>query len=97
MSHPTFRAFTHDELEELGLDWKASGEPIIQSEAHDKRRWYTIVRIIFEHDGAFWRIDRMDPATEMQEGQDIWSSDPVVAVRVEPYSVTITKYRPVTS
>lgn len=89
------REFSHDELEELELDYSTDGAPIVECEPWDKRRWYTVMRIIFEHDGALWRIYRMDPATEMQEGQDKWGSDPVVATRMEPYEVTVTKYRPV--
>lgn len=89
------RGFSHDELEELGLDWKRSGPPVIECETIDKRRWYSVMRIVFRHDGAFWQINRSDPATEMQEGQDIWIDDPVKAVQVEPYEATVTKYRPV--
>lgn len=89
------REFSHEELEELELDWRTSGGVVKESEVYDRMRWAAVLRIVFAYDGAFWQIDRMDPATEMQEGQDIWDADPVVATRVEPYEVTVTKYRPV--
>lgn len=91
------RTFTHDELEDLELNWSTGGAPIVQCTPRHKRRWYTVMRIVFEHDGAFWQIDRMDPATEMQEGQDRWESDPVVATQVEPYEATVIRYRPVSA
>lgn len=91
----TTRTFTVAELEELQLDYLDSGAPIVQCEAYDKRRWYTVMRIVFEHDSALWQIERMDPNSEIQEGQDKWSSDPVVATQVEAYEVPVTKYRAV--
>lgn len=93
----TTRTFTHEELEELQLDWSSSGAPIVECEAYDKRRWYTIMRIVFEHDGALWQIERMDPNSEIQEGQDTWASDPVTATLVESYEVSVIKYRPVSA
>ena len=88
----TTRTFTHDELKELDLDWRDHGGLIVSCESIDKARWYTLMRIVFEHDGSLWEIFRMDPATEMQEGQDIWDMDPVTAYQVEPYEATVTKY-----
>ena len=91
------RTFTHDELEDLSLDWSTAGDPIVSCEAYGKHRWYTVMRIVFTYEDALWQIERMDPATEIQEGQDIWSSDPVVATQVEPYEVPVIKYRPVSA
>ncbi len=40
----------------------------------------------------------MDPATEMQEGQDRWIEDTkgmVTAIKVKPVPITVTKWEPV--
>jgi len=88
------RTFTRDELEELGLP---DSEYVVHTEQVDTRRWYTVHTCVFHTDeeGPLWRVKYYEPATEMQE-QDTWNDETTVkAVEVEPYEVTVTKYRPI--
>lgn len=81
------RNFTVEELEEeYDLPWGA-----IYEETVDKRRWYSVLELVFlADDGKHYMVDYMDPATEMQDGQDRWedSRGYVEATQVEPVEVT---------
>ena len=88
----TKRTFTRDELEEIGVPW----EGYVYNEQVDERRWSTVHECVFRSEDKLWRVTYQLPATEMQEC-DVWfDENPVGAVQVEPYEVTVTKYRPVT-
>lgn len=73
------RKFSVEELEEdYDLPWGA-----VSDEVADKHRWYTIHELVFKaDDGHHYEVNYMDPATEMQEGQDRWFDDPMTAVKV---------------
>lgn len=86
----TTRDLTVDELEELGLPWEK-----LASEVVSEHRWYTRRTAVFEHEGAFWQVEFMDPASELQEGQEIWDSTVVTAVQVEKRPVTVVRWFPV--
>ena len=88
------RTFTRDELEELGLP---DSDHTIHTEQIDERRWYSIHELVFriEDNGPLWRVNYYEPLTELQE-HDTWNDQKTIgAVQVEPYEVTVTKYRPV--
>lgn len=91
----TTRTFTADELE----DWQIAegGSAVVHDEVVRKARWYTEHRAVFQHDGQLWAVTYRDPATEMQEDVDLYASDPVTAILMKPYEVTVTKYRPVSA
>jgi hypothetical protein len=89
------REFTVEELEEeYDLPYDA-----VSNEELDKHRWYTVRELVFKaDDGFFYEVSYMDPATEMQEGQDRWDEDhrgKVEAIRVEAKEVTAVEWVPV--
>jgi hypothetical protein len=57
-----------------------------------RHRWYTMRLVVFERDGALLGFYYMDPATEMQEGQDLFEGDPVPVFPVVAREVTTTRY-----
>lgn len=65
----------------------------VQSEIHDETRWTTVKHTVFERKDEFVLVEHHEGATEMQE--DVWESYPPDVFAVEPYQVTVTKYRPV--
>ena len=87
------REFTIEELEEeYDLPYGA-----VSDVEFDKHRWYTVRTLVFKADDGFhYEVDYMDPATEMQEGQDRWDYDYktglVSAVRVVEEEVVTTKW-----
>jgi hypothetical protein len=89
---PTTRIFTEDELDEFDIGpWNAvSFEPV------EKHRWYTVHDMIFEHEGKHWLVSYMDPATEMQDGQErYFDPDRIEAVEVHEVEVITKKWMPV--
>lgn len=93
---PATRRFAADELNDLELDWaNATGDPVVHVADMGSGRWYRYEQVVFKHDGQLWQIDRQRPLTEIQEN-DPWNGEDVVtATLVEPYEVTVTKYRAV--
>ena len=94
MAHVT-RKFTVEELEEVyDLPYEA-----IHQDTVDKRRWYSVVELVFlADDEKHYMVDYMDPATEMQEGQERWDEDSkgfVEAILVEPVEVKTIEWQPV--
>ncbi len=90
------REFSIEDLEEeYDLPYGA-----VSNVEFDKHRWYTVRELVFKaDDGYFYEVGYMDPATEMQEGQDRWDYDYktglVPAIRVEEVEVVTTKWVPV--
>jgi len=88
------RNFTVEELEEdYDLPYGA-----VYEETIDKRRWYSVLELVFKaDDDKYYMVDYMDPATEMQEGQDRWDdySGHVEATLVEPIEVVTVKWQAV--
>lgn len=60
-----------------------------------KHRWYTKRLVVFEREGELWGFYYLDPATEMQEGQDRFEMVPVPVVRVRSREVTSIVYEAV--
>jgi len=94
MAHVT-RKFTVEELEEVyDLPYEA-----IYQDTVDKRRWYSVVELVFlADDEKHYMVDYMDPATEVQEGQERWDEDSkgfVEAILVEPIEVKTIEWQPV--
>lgn len=55
-------------------------------------RWETYHTAVFKRGDEYVALDYSEPATEMQEGQDQSIAE---FYSVEPYEVTVTKYRKV--
>ncbi|HKO83925.1 MAG TPA: hypothetical protein VJ140_05040 [Actinomycetota bacterium] len=66
------RTFTVAELE--GLEVYPGSPKVLANVEGEQHRWYTDRYLTFEHDGAFWRVTYMEPASEQQEGQATWDS-----------------------
>lgn len=97
MSYVT-RTFEAEFLtEEICVTWGKSSKRVVLHEAVDKRRWYTNTRVIFSHEDQLWEIFYMDPASEVQEGQDRFYENPVKATLVEPFEKTVIDYRKVSA
>lgn len=90
------REFSIEDLEEeYDLPYES-----VSNEEFDKHRWYTVRTLVFKaDDGYHYEVGYMDPATEMQEGQDRWDYDYktglVSAIRVEAKEVTTIEWVPV--
>ena len=91
------RDFSIEDLEEE-YDLPFGGETSFKR--GDKHRWYTICEVVFKaKDGNYYMVDYMEPASEMQEGQDRWFDHDgfVTGTQVEPKEVTTIKWVPVVS
>lgn len=75
------------------LEQELTSEDIVSDVMVDKRRWYSIHRVIFRHEGKFYEAKPMIPASELQEDQDAYGDDPVECPEVFPYEKTVTDYR----
>ncbi|MGB3945386.1 MAG: hypothetical protein WBK76_00945 [Candidatus Saccharimonadales bacterium] len=62
----------------------------VSNEHTGEGRWETYHTAVFRRDGEYVALDYSKPATEMQEGQDQSVAE---FYSVEPYEVTVTKYR----
>jgi hypothetical protein len=83
--------------EEMGLGTYPSSA-IVLDEEFDSRRWYTVRRVVFFHGDAFWEVFYNKPATEMQEGQDMFDdASDVKATQVKPQMVSAVTFVPVLS
>ena len=93
------RQFTIEELEEE-YDLPYGGYEL-SFKRIDKHRWYTICEVVFKaDDGLTYMVDYLEPATEMQEGQDRWpidnyTNETVLGIQVEPQEIITTKWVPV--
>ena len=91
-----FPAEDLDEVRYLNVgDWY---EEYILLENHyiTSGRWSERWEMIFRHNGKFWGVMYEVPSTEMQEGMDSFDQNldgTVDVYEVEPYEVTVTKYR----
>jgi hypothetical protein len=58
-------------------------------------RWYTKQLVVFTGErGGLYGFYYLKPASEIQEDQDRFESDPVKVFPVEAEEVTVTKWRP---
>ena len=72
-----------------GILWDGSS---LAKEEGNKHRWYTNRHIIFEKNGKFYEFIYMQPASELQEDQDIFEASPVPCYRVEAKQIIKTIY-----
>lgn len=92
------RTFTVAELNGLDVGpWNCTEN--YEGEAH---RWYTVRHLVFEHEGAHWMVDYLDPASEIQEDQARWDMSTndapgaeVTAVQVERVPRVVERFEPV--
>lgn len=66
------------------------GVELVSEEITDTARWGNVTEYVYYKDGEYVMVTDTAPATEMQDWGDY--GDPAIAV-VEPYDVTVTKYR----
>lgn len=98
-------AFLKENPEDVWDVPHALGCAFVESEVHDERRWYDVKHTVFQkktllkqggtlvgEENEYVLVEHCEPATELQEGGDF--PEPEVFA-VEPYEVTVTKYRPV--
>lgn len=79
------KEITWEEFEEIEDTWEA----VTDAEMVDQRRWVTIFEQVFKSpEGKYFEISWERGSTEYQE-----SDAPPYMVEVEPYEVTVTKYR----
>ena len=78
--------FTREFLEEL---WTPD---IVLDQMLEKRRWYSIHRVIFKHEGKFYETKPRVPASELQEDQDRYDGEEIECPEVVPYEKTVTDY-----
>lgn len=84
----TKRTFTVDELEEMDLPYSS-----IEEWPGEEHRWWVQKFFVFEHEGKFWRAWYADPATELQEGQDIWDDKTEIdAIEVVQREVLVRRW-----
>ena len=78
---------TQDEADDIFY-----GEHVAQQFVSE-HRWYNRLLIVFQsEDGSLRGFYYMQPATEMQEDQDRYESDPVKTFPVEAREITTTVY-----
>jgi len=58
----------------------------------DTPRWGDLIQVVFERDGTYVAVQDVRPGTEYQDWGDY--GDPSI-FEVEPYNVTVTKYKKV--
>jgi len=57
-----------------------------------KHRWYTRYLVVFQHETGLRGFYYDEPATEEQEGQEVFEADPVPTFPVKAEQLTITRY-----
>jgi hypothetical protein len=67
----------------------------LASQLVSKHRWYTRYLIVFSYQQELRGFYYNEPATEEQEGQEVFDSDPVETFPVVAKQVTTTIYEPV--
>ena len=89
------RKFDTSLLDEM--DISAGGDSVVSDEIADQLRWADLHVIVFEYEGKFWQVEYFSGSTEMQESGWGYGYEPdeIEAVEVEPYEVTVTRYRKV--
>jgi len=57
-----------------------------------RHRWYTKRLVVFKRDGRLVGFHYLDPASEEQDGQDVFENDPVPVFPVTAREITTTVY-----
>lgn len=81
-------AITQDEAEEIVMGYDGH----VTTQDVEEHRWYTTQLVVFERDGATLGFHYLKPASELQEDQDRFESDPVEVFPVVGCLVTRTVY-----
>ena len=87
--------FPKEDLLALVWDDIPTGYEKIEDQQTGTGRWSAYHTMIFRHDGELWQTTYSRGLTESQD-EEPWEYDEPIAYRVEPYEVTVTKYRKIT-
>lgn len=79
---------SEDEAHEILCDSSVARQTI------SEHRWYTKQLIVYRRDEELMGFYYLDPATEEQEGQDVFESDPIEVFPVIARQVVTTVYKP---
>ena len=79
-----------DEAEDILYD----GNRLVAKQEISEHRWYTKELIVFKGDGDILGFYYLNPATELQEDQDRFESDPVEIFPVTSREVKTVVYAP---
>ena len=90
MSDTLFEAITAHYEEDASPYWPGKGEEKVHEEVVDQLRWGYLTEWVYRRGDEYVRVTDVEPATEMQDWGDY--GEPTIEV-VEPYEVTVTKYR----
>lgn len=96
----TTRTFTREQFEDWEFPYDAPpGGKIISKEITETKRWSVVKEITFtlpdQEPGTAWQVDAYYPATEMQEGQDLWNEDKeITATLVREVEKTVKVWEP---
>lgn len=93
----TKKSFTIDEIEDMGLPrWPVAGVKVVSDETIEHNRWTLTHRLIFRTDdmpeNTAWCVYYDEPATEMQEGIERWTRNPVEAEMVRGVEKTVIEW-----
>lgn len=94
------RKFSREFMDDEVVDnrWnKDTTVKVIQEKIVDTSRWTNIYEIIFEYEGKFYQVLRVEPATECQECDSWQYVDEVECMEVHPVEKMVTVYEPVPS
>lgn len=80
---------TQDDFDDMS--WGDKKDWVVSDEYVDSSRWYEIWYRVWQERDTYYAYTYRVPATEMQEIDDDF--DPQEINEVEPYEVTVTKYR----
>lgn len=100
--HPT-RAFTREQLEEIGVPFELDGDDTCATELSDQligsERWTDVHRLVFRapDDGNAYQVTYEVGSTEHQDGIDPWHrhGKTILATEVEQRPVVTQQWRPV--
>ncbi len=77
----------------LEMDY-GNDSPVIEDEIIDQRRWSTVHKRIFKFEDKFYQTIYSHGSTECQDESPYEDEDDdIECPEVEPYEVTLTKYR----
>lgn len=72
-------------------------DAVVEDEMVEQGRWTTLHRTVFRFDGKFWQAHYEVPSTENSGDFEDVNYNEITAHEVEPYDVTVTRYRRVRS
>jgi len=88
--------FDKQTMQDLAFDDAPEGFKVIENVIQDTSRWSVQSMLIFSHEDKFYRSYYQRGATEYQDECPYeYDGAEIEVTEVEPYEVTVTKYRPV--